>query len=154
MPSSKRQALILALLQSTTLAQACKKVGVNYRTARRWHVEEGFQAELKAAKDEAFAHGLRLLQGNITSAAAVLFENLKADKPSDSTSAARAILEFAFRGKEVTELQKEVEECKEIISDFAAFLGEKFADISRGYIAPERREQFIADIRKALGGKS
>jgi hypothetical protein len=115
--SHRRESLILALLQSVSLKDAARKAGLSYRTAKRWHAEESFRSELDSARKEAFTHSLRMVQGISAKAVAALLRNLKVDKAGDRTTAARAILEFAFRGWEDGELGEKVRELEALVKE-------------------------------------
>jgi hypothetical protein len=116
----RRQALILALLQSKSLREAAKKAKVPYRTASRWHGEKEFRQELKAARREAYEQALCMLQGSSTQAVAALLRNLESKKASDRNAAARSLLGFALDVTEhidfvdqLNELQKAVDESEQ-----------------------------------------
>jgi hypothetical protein len=115
MASHKRQALILALLQSPSLRAAARRAEVTYRTAVRWHAEPDFQKELESAKREAFGHALAVLHGTSAHAAVALAKNLKSDKASDRNTAARALLDLAFQGHAALDLRAKLAELEQLI---------------------------------------
>jgi hypothetical protein len=114
---NKREALLLALLCSPNLKAAAAKAGISYATAKRYTAADDFQKELAEAKATAFGQALTVLQGCSARAAKTLLRNLKADKASDRTQAAKTLLDFAFRAWEDNELTERVKELEALVQE-------------------------------------
>jgi hypothetical protein len=114
---NKRDALLLALLCSPNLKAAAAKAGISYATAKRYAAEVDFQQELAEAKTSAFGQALTVLQGCSARAAKTLLRNLKADKASDRTQAAKTLLDFAFRAWEDKELAEKVRGLESLVKE-------------------------------------
>ena len=94
-----------------TLALAAQNAGIGETTLHRWLHEEGFQAAYHEAQRQALAQTIAGLQQASGTALTVL-RSLMLDQTATSSaraSAARSVLEFAFRGAEIADLQERLE---------------------------------------------
>src|SRR6266508_768983 len=106
--SRKREQAIAALLQHPSVKEAATAAGVAEAILRRWlKRNETFQRDYEDAKKECLSHAAGRLQ-EATSKAIVTLTNVmsNSEAPSAQVSAARTILEFAFRAVEQHELEK------------------------------------------------
>jgi hypothetical protein len=91
---------VAALLQSPTIVEAAKQIGVSERTLRRWMRSEPFRSDYLEARQQVMTEAIACLQQAARVAVASLVEKL--NDPGESSAiqvaAARAILEYSFRG--------------------------------------------------------
>jgi transposase-like protein len=91
---------ISVLLLCPTIAEAAKQLGIGDRTLRRWMRTEPFRSNYLEARQQVMTEAIASLQ----KAAAKAVESLvdKLNDPDESSgiqvAAARAILEYSFRG--------------------------------------------------------
>ena len=104
----KRTAAIAALLSSPTIAHAAQSAGVSDSTLTRWLREESFARDYRLAQREALAQAIAGLQSASGSAVTVLRAAMLDQQatPASRVAAARAILEFSFRGAEIADLEE------------------------------------------------
>ena len=98
------------LLTESTLGEAAKAAGVNERTLLRWRKDPVFVAELRRRRTQLTEHTLTRLQGVSTKAVGALVEALDGDVVTAKVAAARALLDFMFRGVEHLDLSERLEE--------------------------------------------
>jgi hypothetical protein len=103
----KKELAIAALLQHPTVVAAAKETKVAEKTLRRWLKDQDFIDVYEAAKRECLSHATGRLQSSTSKAIATL-ENVMSngEAPGAQVSAARTVLEFAFRAVEQHELEK------------------------------------------------
>jgi DNA-binding MurR/RpiR family transcriptional regulator len=102
-----QEAAIAALLTNATLGQAAAQVGVSEATLWRWLRDDpGFQEKYRLARQELISQAVAQLGAGCTDAARALrtIANDPDAAPSARVSAARVILEMAFRGVELEDL--------------------------------------------------
>jgi hypothetical protein len=104
----KQTCAIEALLKEPTTAAAAKDAKISETTLWRWLQEPGFAAAYRSARG-------RLLEGTLTalqSASVKAVETLRnvledaAAKPGEKVSAARSILEYSLKAREVLEVEE------------------------------------------------
>jgi hypothetical protein len=110
--SRKQEVAVAALLTSATLEEAATKVGVALRTLKNWLTEPAVKEALRQARTEILertVNGLLQLTGD---AIGTLKRNLTCGNPSAEIRAAAAVLDYASRGVELTDLVGQVEELR------------------------------------------
>jgi hypothetical protein len=112
MLTGRQKRLILHLVQCPTIRRACRKAGVPVRTYGRWKHQPAFAAALEELRREAFQEGVAQLKAALPKAAGTLVKHLRAERPADAIRSARAILDTAFRGVELMDLIRDVQELK------------------------------------------
>lgn len=102
----KREQAISALLTEPTVGEAAEVVGIGSRTLHRWMQEPDFRASYMAARREIVGHTTAALQHASGTAVRTLLEVMEdEDAPASSrVTAARAVLELAYRGIELEDL--------------------------------------------------
>src|SRR4051794_12460605 len=103
----KQEQAVAALLTHPTIAQAAKSIGIGETTLLRWLEDDGFRQAYQSARRECVEAAVGLLQKASGSAVAVLV-SVMADtaKPgSVRISAARSVLDFAFKGAELLDME-------------------------------------------------
>jgi hypothetical protein len=106
----QEEAAISALLTEPTIAAAAKTVGIDESTLRRWLAEPAFKARHRDARRQLVEHAISGLQQAASDAVATLSRNLSCGLPAAEISAAKAILDQAFRGMEVLDLAARIEQ--------------------------------------------
>ena len=110
----REEAAIAALLSEPTLEAAATRAGIGESTLLRWLEEPAFQARYRDAKRRVLEHAVSRLQQSAGKAVDVLV-GIAEDRTAPHTarvSAARTVLDQAFRGLEVLDLAAEVAELK------------------------------------------
>jgi hypothetical protein len=111
----KQEEAIAALLLHPTLATAAKAAGIGQKTLWRWLRLEGFQMAYHQARREAISRAVGRLQYASTQAVKTLEAVMKQDdSPAAQVTAARTVLEFAFRAVECEDLERRVKELEKI----------------------------------------
>lgn len=106
--SAKQQRAIEALLRESTTRAAASAAGVSEATIFRWLAESVFAAAYREARSRLLESTLTALQAASTEAVKVLQEvmgNYEA-MPAARVSAARAVLDFALKGREQIEIEE------------------------------------------------
>lgn len=105
------EALIAALLTSSTIEEAASKARVSVRSARRWMADESFKRLYAQARRDSLDQAVARLHQVTGLAVASLAEVLSSPDapPAAKVSAARTILEFGFRGAELADIEARIE---------------------------------------------
>jgi hypothetical protein len=107
----KMNDFILVLMSTGTLDEAADAAGISSITARRWYRMDVVKAELKRLQNEVTGHSLTQLKLGISEAVTVL-RNVMTDSetpPSARVSAAKTMLDGAFRAVETTDILERLE---------------------------------------------
>ena len=117
--TTKQAALLAALLEKPTVAEAAEAAGVSLRSAWRYLSEPDFQTEYRAARRAAVEHTIARLQADGAHAARVLREVADdAQAPASArVAAARAIIEQGLSGAKLQDLAEEVEQIKAMLAE-------------------------------------
>ena len=103
--SRKAQAAVVALLAHPTIPEAAKACGVSETTIWRWLQREDFQNEYRKAQSKVFDGALCSLQGASTEAVDCLRRNLNCKNPSAEVQAARTILDYTLKARELFDFE-------------------------------------------------
>ena len=111
--SQRQELAISALLTEPSLLDAAQRARIGERTLRRWLHEpqyQAFQEVYRAAKRDGVAHATTLLQQAAATAVETLLAVMKDPEAPASArvAAAKAVLEQAFRGVEIEELESRI----------------------------------------------
>lgn len=115
----KQESAIAALLSAPTVAQAATVAGIGEGTLWRWLALPTFQTQYRAARREVVGHAVARLQAACRAAVDTL-ESVMANgeaAPASRVSAARAVLEMAFKAVELDDLAVRVEALEEAASE-------------------------------------
>ena len=108
--SRKCNAAIAALLTQPTLADAAASVGISETTLWRWMQRDDFRRKLRQAQETVFDGALKKLQSLTTEAVRCLNRNLNCKRPSVQVLAARTILHFSLKSRELFDLETRISE--------------------------------------------
>lgn len=117
--TSKRRQYDLAiafLLIEPTIAAAAGRAGVSEGTLIRWMKEPEFQVAYRQARREVVERSIGRLQQASGEAVETLQRNLKCGAPPAEIAAARAILDKAIQGLEVSDLRSKVARLEELLA--------------------------------------
>ena len=105
---AKQTAVIAALLDSRTVADAAQKTGVPARTIYRWLSEPSFQTALRAAEEGVIDEAVRRLLGMQQQALSALQVVMlgKDTPPSSRVAAARTVLDAMLRLRELRSVEE------------------------------------------------
>src|SRR4051794_20805426 len=108
--SQQEDAALAALLSEGAVDQAAARVGVSPATLYRWLQDPAFEGRYRRARRQLLEHAVAGLQQAAGKAVAVLVAVAEdqAAPPAARVSAAKTILDQAFRGLEVLDLADEV----------------------------------------------
>lgn len=104
----KTEAAIVALLAHPTMPEAAKAAGVSETTLWRWLQRDDFRKKYREAQDKVFDGALGSLQGASTDAVSCLRRNLACGNPSAEVQAARTILDYTIKARELFDLQNRI----------------------------------------------
>ncbi len=106
--SRKEEAAISALLTESGIAAAAKKAGVGESTLRRWLQDTDFAERCRSARRQVLEQSTARLQSATVDAVNALraIVSSQDSPPSTRVSAARTILDMAYRAVEVGELSE------------------------------------------------
>lgn len=100
----RQEQAIAALLTKPTVGEAAEACGIGVATLLRWMCLPGFQEEYRTARRQVIEQAVAQLQQVATDAVATLRRNLSSGVPSVEVRAAVAVLDQAFRGTELLDL--------------------------------------------------
>ena len=108
--SRKQEQFIAELLSHPTVEAAAKAVGIGHVTAWRWLKDPAFAQRYREATRETVRHAAALLQGAAREAVATL-RDIQTNGTSEAArvSAARTILEMAFKAADVEDIQQRLD---------------------------------------------
>jgi hypothetical protein len=114
----KQEAALIALLAHGTTEAAYEAAGVSKSTMWRWLQLDAFQRRYRAARRQLVETAIAQLQSNCTIAVRVLREVAEdKDAPASSrVSAAKAIIEQSVSAIELTDLQEQVQELRQLLT--------------------------------------
>lgn len=115
----KQEKAIMALLAEPTIKQAAETAGIGETTLHRWLNEEDFSKAYKTARKNALGQTISRLQ-QVTTEAVDTLKDIMANKESPASSrvtAARTVLEMAFKAFEVDDLTEQLEELEQYIKE-------------------------------------
>src|SRR5438093_11604505 len=93
----KREQAIAALLEHPTIAAAASAVGIGEKTLRRWLAEPDFQADYRAACEQAVRMAVGHLQGLLSTATETLRRARTGGSPTTEGRAGVAGIEASSR---------------------------------------------------------
>lgn len=106
----KSQAAILALLAHPTIPEAAKACGVSETTLWRWLQRDDFREKYREAQNKVFDGALGSLQGATIEAVDCLRRNLNCKNPSAEVQAARIILGYTLKAREMFDHETRISE--------------------------------------------
>ena len=109
----KQDAAIEALLCQPTILEAAKTVGIGEATLRRWLKLDDFTAAYRGARQQAVESGIARLQSATMAASDALLELLGAESEAVRLRAATAILDYAYKGVEMLDLETRIQSLEE-----------------------------------------
>ena len=117
--SPKQEKALVALLDCGEIQQAAARAEVSDVTLWRWLQQAEFQRRYREARRQLVETAVAQLQGDCTTAARVLREVAEdtAAPASARVAAAKAILEQSIAAVQLTDLQAEVEEIKQVLAE-------------------------------------
>jgi hypothetical protein len=101
---------LAALLSETTIVKAAAAAGISESTLARWLAEPSFRARYREARRRVVEQAISSLQRATGEAVETLRRNLTCGVPAAEISAAKAIVDQAFRGLEVIDLASRIEQ--------------------------------------------
>jgi hypothetical protein len=104
----KTEAAIVALLAHPTMPDAAKAAGVSETTLWRWLQRDDFRKRYREAQEKVFDGALGSLHGATTEAVNCLRRNLSCGNPSAEVHAARTILDYTLRARELFDLEDRI----------------------------------------------
>jgi hypothetical protein len=105
---------LLALVNTATVADAAKSVGMSERSAYRHMADPAFAARWQEMRSHRLAAALKELQDGAGEAVLCLRRNLTCGSPAAEIRAAAAILDFGMRATELLDLTARVEALEEM----------------------------------------
>ena len=105
--TTKQAALLAAMLEGKSLAEAAAATGANERTARRWYNEPRFQVELQRRTSDALNDASRGMTDAMQGAPAVIKAIMHDEgvAPSVRLQAARILVDSNLRLKDAVEFE-------------------------------------------------
>jgi hypothetical protein len=119
----KQEKAIMALLIEPNLKQAAETIGIGETTLWRWMQDAEFEKAFRDARRRALSQTISRLQQSTTQAVDTLTAIMVNDEnpASSRVTAAKTVLEMAFKAYEVEDLAVKVEEMEEYIEENMAF---------------------------------
>jgi hypothetical protein len=112
-----QEAAIVALLAEPTHTAAARAAGISLATLQRWLSMPAFLAAYRAARRQVVEQAVAQSQRAAGEAIETLRANLTAQRPADQIRAARAVIDYALRGLEVTDLVERVAELERVVAE-------------------------------------
>jgi len=117
--SRKQEQAVMALLTSGTIREAAAEVGVAESTIFRWMQMPQFEELYREARHRALGQTIARLQQATTEAVDTL-RDVMGDEEAASNSrvtAAKAVLEMAFKAYELEDLAQQVKELEQLVKE-------------------------------------
>ena len=109
----REDAAVGALLSEPTIAEAATKAGVSESTLLRWLADPAFKARYREGRHQVVEQAVSALQRAAMKAVDALERNLACGAPPSEIAAARAVLDQAFRGLELSDLAERIEQLEQ-----------------------------------------
>lgn len=108
--TAKQQKAIAALLSQSTIQKAANEAGVSDRSIFNWLNQPAFSDAYRQARSRMVSQAIAGLQQSMVGALSALQDvmNDPGNPPSARVSAARTVLELAFRGAEIEDLTERI----------------------------------------------
>jgi hypothetical protein len=108
----RQERAIAALLTEPTFDKAAKSAGIARRTLYRWLNEPEFAAQYRQARRKGIDTAIASLEAAAATAVKTLLAIVEDSEASSTTrrGAARDVLQFAFKGRELFDLQAQFAE--------------------------------------------
>jgi hypothetical protein len=104
----RSEAAIVALLTHPTLPDAAQSAGVSETTLWRWLQRDDFRTKYREAQSKIFEGALGSLQLGSIDAVVCLRRSLNCSNVSVQVQAAKAILDYTIRAREMFELENRI----------------------------------------------
>lgn len=115
----KQEQAIMALLTAPSMKQAAEQAGIGETTLFRWLQNDDFQEAYREARHKALGNTIARLQ-QVSQQAVNTLQEVMIDETATSNSrvsAAKAVLELAFKAYELEDLAKRVEELEKYLEE-------------------------------------
>lgn len=115
--NGKQEKALIALLTESTIKQAANKSGVGEATLYRWLNEEDFSQAYKEARSQALTQTISRIQQSTNTAVNTLNDIMTDTEASASSrvTAAKTILEMAFKAHEIENVVSKIEEMEKAL---------------------------------------
>ena|SRR5450432_116306 len=113
----KTRDAIAALLATPTISEAAEAAGVGESTLWRWMQDPEFQRAYRQAQDRVFDGSLGALQAATTGVVDALKRNLSCGQPNAEVSAARTILDFTMKARELMDLTARIDDLERRLAE-------------------------------------
>lgn len=111
----KQEDAIVALLSQPTVEAAASECGISPKTLYRWLRDPAFKAQYRTARSAVLESAIATMQQITSEAVDTLKRNLNAEQATAQISAAKLIIDNAFRGQELIDLGDRVERLEEFL---------------------------------------
>ncbi|MGD0228789.1 MAG: hypothetical protein ABSC19_00335 [Syntrophorhabdales bacterium] len=113
----RQERAILAVLESRTIEEACRKAGITKSLYYRWLRERPvFAAALKSRQEAVSNEALERLQGSVAAAVDVLVRLLDSDRESIRRSVANDVISRFLKTRELGELEERLTNLERLIA--------------------------------------
>ena len=110
MPKQTNQTkALIALLETPSITEASVKSGLSQETIYRYLRDKDFQKEFREARRATVDNAVSALQQATSEAVDTLKRNMRCEHPQAAITAARIILEMAFKGIEMADILERLE---------------------------------------------
>lgn len=117
--SKKQDNFLIALMQSGTIVEACKQVGISNVTGHSYLNDPDFRTEYARLRRETFQLATNKLQQSAVQAVDVL-NTIMIDEEAPASSrvqASRAIIDNAYKAYEMDDLQQRIEQLEVLLDE-------------------------------------
>jgi phage terminase small subunit len=101
------------IVSSSTYTEGCKKAKINKTTLYKWLKGPEFKAELERQRDEVVAEAFGALSQSLTKAVETLASLLNNQDDRLKRPAAKDVIDFVIRHKEIEDLCKRLKEIEQ-----------------------------------------
>ncbi len=115
----KQEKLLLAMLTQPNLTKAIEEAGISKKTAYKYQSDPVFKTEYLKQRKEIMSRVTGLLQQASADGVKILYDIAKdTNQPAHArVQAVRTILEYAYKGIELEEIQTRLEEVERRLED-------------------------------------
>jgi transposase len=114
---TRKERVIAALLEESSIAKAAERCGLSERTVRRWLQRDDFRQAFDQAKRTIMESTVARLTATSEKAVGALAKNVECGNPGTEVKAANVILSQVARLAELEDLQHRVEVLEGLLSE-------------------------------------
>ncbi len=115
--TNRQLLMILNILSSASVEEACKKARISRATYYLWAKDEAFTNELKCQRDAILNDSLNQLKSASTKAVFELIKLMDSERETVRHSACKDVIEYVLKVKEIEGIEERLEKLEKAINN-------------------------------------